>query len=45
MFVFFLFFMQDNDPLLSCSPSGGALNERETLGGFPVKFLILVVNV
>jgi len=35
---------QDNDPLLSCSPNRGALSERDTVGGFPVKFLILVVS-
>lgn len=38
---------QDNDPLFSQSPWRGKLTgtDGETLGGFPVKFLVQVVRI
>lgn len=40
-------FSQDNDPLMSQSPWRNKLScsEGETLGGFPVKFLVQVVSL
>ena len=38
-------YLQQSDPLLSCLPNkGNLLLEGSTLGGFPVKFLVLVVS-
>lgn len=38
---------QDNDPLINQSPWRNKLlgAEGDTLGGFPVKFLVQVVNI
>ena len=40
------FFLQENDPLLGSSPHRGTIvpGDGDTLGGFPVKFLILAVR-
>lgn len=43
----FLWYKQDNDPLINQSPWRNKLPgaEGETLGGFPVKFLVQVVHI
>ena len=47
MFLMLFFFLQENDPLLSGSPFKGHLMSLEggTYGGFPIKFLVLVVSI
>lgn len=46
IYLFFLY-KQDNDPLINQSPWRNKLPgaEGETLGGFPVKFLVQVVHI
>jgi len=41
-----MLWLQTSDPLLSYLPSkGNLLLDGSTLGGFPVKFLVLVVRL